>query len=253
MSITCSMQQKNCIKLYVVTSDSVKLVGENTKIKGAYRFSVSGDKLYIADLTKNLYVVQNPFENSWKMICSTKVNYVPSCISATNDGIYISMVKFNRIRTMFDPYWMTNIERTNQFLTGLRIFKAHPILGIGDIGVEKQYSKYKAYYEKENYGHLHNNYTQFLVIFGIVGFTFMMFFLAKIFKIHLQMYKLFKGKDFVSSYTIAAMACFIAFLFAGIAEWNFGDQEIITVIWFTLGINIAFYKDFLKTKANTNG
>jgi O-antigen ligase len=243
----------NGLKLYNVINDSVKLIKENAEIKGAYRFSNSSDKLYVADLLKNLYVLQYPFNGDIKIINKIRLDYVPASIDASGNNLYLTYVKYNRVKTMFDPYWVTNIERTNQFRTALRIFKAHPVFGIGDIGVEHQYAKYKNYYEKENFGHLHNNYTQFLVIFGIVGFIFMMFFLVKIFKIHLQMYNLFKETDFISSYTLAAFACFIAFLFAGLAEWNFGDQEIITVIWFTLGLNIAFYKDYLRTKARMNG
>jgi hypothetical protein len=44
---------------------------------------------------------------------------------------------------------------------------------------------------------------------------------------------------------LGALAAFIGFLFAGLGEWNFGDQEIVTMLWFTLGLNIAFYKTYI--------
>ena len=240
------------LKLFNVTGDSVKLVAFNKEIKGAYRFCMTNNKLYTADLGKNLFAIQLPFNNQLKVLFETKLNFVPAGISVLGDNVYVSYVKYNRVKTMFDPYWVTNIERENQFRTGIRIFLAHPFFGIGDIGVEHQYAKYKNYYEKENFGHLHNNYTQFLAIFGGVGFIFMIFFLAKIIRVDYQLYKTFKDVEFISSYTMGVLACFIAFLFAGLAEWNFGDQEIITVIWFSLGLNFAFYRDYLKNKNQTN-
>lgn len=243
----------NSMKLFNVSGDSVKFVTQNNQIKGAYRFYLTADKFYTADLAKNFFVLQYPFDNGLKILYKSKLDFVPASISAEGDNVYMSYVKYNRVKTMFDPYWVTNIERENQFRTAIRIFLAHPVFGIGDIGVEHQYAKYKNYYEKENFGHLHNNYTQFLAIFGGVGFIFMMIFLVKIFRVDLQMYNFFKDVDFVSSYTLGTLACFVAFLFAGLAEWNFGDQEIITVIWFSLGLNFAFYRDYLRNKTQTNG
>jgi uncharacterized membrane protein YidH (DUF202 family) len=238
----------NGIKLFKVSADTVKYLSENKNIRGAYRFCAAGDKIYTADLSKYLFILQLPFNNEIKILDKIKLDFVPASISASGSNIYYSYVKYNRVKTMFDPYWVTNIERMNQFRTAIRIFLAHPVFGIGDIGVEHQYAKYKNYYEKENFGHLHNNYTQFLAIFGGVGFIFMMFFLTKIFKMDLKIYNAFKDVEFISSYSLGVFACFIGFLFAGLAEWNFGDQEIITVIWFSLGLNFAFYREYLKNK-----
>jgi len=67
---------------------------------------------------------------------------------------------------------------------------------------------------------------------------------------NLKIYNVLKDVPFVSSYSLGAAAAFIGFLFSGLAEWNFGDQEIITMVWFTLGLNIAFYKSYLKENKN---
>ena len=137
---------------------------------------------------------------------------------------------------------MTNIQRIDQFQTAMRIFKDHPVLGIGDIGVEHSYAKYRAVYEKENYGHLHNNYTQFIVIFGVFGFIIIMWMLIKIFRTNLKIAVDLKDIQFISAFSLGTFAAFIGFLFAGIAEWNFGDHEIITMVWFTFGLNLALYR-----------
>ena len=98
---------------------------------------------------------------------------------------------------------------------------------------------------------MHNNFVHLLVILGIVGFAVVMFMLFKIFQLHLKIYNTVKDIPFVSSYALGATAAFVGFLFSGLGEWNFGDQEIITMVWFSLGLNIAFYKSYLKdTKTN---
>lgn len=162
------------------------------------------------------------------------------------DAIYLTSVKRNRIQSIFDRYHNTNIERMQQWQTGWKILKDNPLFGVGDIDLKNIYAEYKEYYMKENFGHLHNNYIHFLVILGLFGFVVVMYMLTKIFLLHLRIYRYVKELPFVSSYALGAAAAFVGFLVSGLAEWNFGDQEIITMVWFMLGLNIAFYNNQKK-------
>jgi O-antigen ligase len=146
---------------------------------------------------------------------------------------------------MVDPYHITNINRLNQWKTGFKILASHPIFGVGDIDLHQLYLKYKEPYEKETFGHLHNNYVHFIVILGVFGFIVVVYMLIKIFLLNLKIYKTVKEEEFISSYALGTLAAFTGFLFSGLAEWNFGDHEIITMVWFTIGLNIAFYKLYL--------
>jgi hypothetical protein len=60
--------------------------------------------------------------------------------------------------------------------------------------------------------------------------------------IYKNIYNSLKKIPIASSFSIGAFASFIGFLFSGLAEWNFGDQEIITMVWFILGLSISFFK-----------
>ncbi len=150
----------------------------------------------------------------------------------------------NRIASIFDPYHSTNVQRLNQWKTGWRIFKDHPIFGVGDIDLNKIYLKYRAPYETETYGHLHNIYVQILVILGAFGFIVVMYLFVTILLLEFKIYKALKDVPFASSVVLATIGVFTAFLTSGLTEWNFGDQEIATMIWFVVGLSLAFFKIF---------
>jgi len=201
----------------------------------AYGITTNGDlfKGYITDEKMNFTKYYN-------------FNFTPSDFYISDSTLYLTFNKRNRFLSIVDPYHETNLERINQWKTGWTIFKNNPFFGVGDIDLKDVYAKYKEYYLKENFGHLHNNYIHFLVILGGIGFLIVMFMLFKILQLHLKIYRTVKDIPFVSSYALGATAAFVGFLISGLGEWNFGDQEIITMIWFTLGLNIAFYKSYLK-------
>lgn len=181
----------------------------------------------------------------------TSLGYSPLDFIKSGNKFYTAFNKKNRLASIFDPYHETNIERMNIWRTGFKIFADHPWIGVGDIDLGKLYVQYKDKYLKENFGHMHNNFVHFLVILGVFGFAVVIFMLFKIFQLHLKIFRTVKDIPFISSYALGATAAFVGFLFSGLGEWNFGSYEIITMVWFTLGLNIAFYKAYLKnTKAD---
>jgi hypothetical protein len=50
--------------------------------------------------------------------------------------------------------------------------------------------------------------------------------------------------SFASSYSLGALGAFCAFLISGLTELNIWDHEIITLVYFTFGLNIALYNQF---------
>jgi hypothetical protein len=156
-----------------------------------------------------------------------------------NDKLVTTYVKRNRILSIFDPYHNTNIQRLDQWKTGFRMFWDNPLFGVGDIDLNNLYTKYKANYEREKFGHLHNNYVHLLAILGLIGFISVMYLFYKVAAINLKVYNKTKSIPFISSVSLGVTAAFIGFLFSGLAEWNFGDHEIITFVWFLTGLNIA--------------
>jgi hypothetical protein len=56
--------------------------------------------------------------------------------------------------------------------------------------------------------------------------------------------------DLLRTWTLASLAVFLAFNLNGFFEWNFGDAEVITIVWFVMGLALAV-NNFAAT-ANTN-
>ena len=226
------------------------------KLQGIFRMEFDKERIFACTVSGIVYASDNDPSRPVHFKELKSLGFSPTDFKKNGDDFYFSFYKRNRLTSIFDPYHETNIERLDQWRTGFKIFADHPIFGVGDIDLNQVYSEYKDKFLKDNYGHLHNNYVQFIVILGVFGFAAVIYLLIKILLLNIKIYRTVKDVPFVSSYALGAAASFVGFLFSGLGEWNFGDQEIITMIWFTLGLNIAFYKSHLKSVkdgAKTNG
>ena len=222
-------------------------------LTGIFKLFMDTNGLWAGSAAGKFYKITS--DASGKMISENigDLGFIPTDYLKVGNDLFATQIKRNRFASIIDPYHDTNLERIQQWKTGWKILMDHPLFGVGDIDLIKTYAEYKDYYLKENFGHLHNNYVQFLVILGFVGFAAVMFMLISIFKLHLKIFRAVKSVEFISSYSLGAFAVFVGFLVSGLAEWNFGDQEIITMVWFTLGLNIAFYKNYLKNNFESPG
>ena len=136
----------------------------------------------------------------------------------------------HRVENIFNPKYESNALRLQWWKTGVKIFKDHPIVGIGDVGAADVYKKYKEPDEK-TIGHFHDNFVHIAVILGSVGLLAFLFMTVSIFA------RLIRQLNITNSgWSLAALAMFTAFHINGLFEWNFGDQEVITIIWFSIGL-----------------
>lgn len=235
---------------YQLQEDDLTIIKEYD-IQGIFRIDKSGDKLFGATVGGKFYKIElNDEEIKFDLFLDIEKNITD--FASDDDRLVYSTLKLNRLASIIDPYHETNIERLHLWRTGFKILADYPLFGVGDIDLGQIYSEYKPEYVKENYGHLHNNYIHFLVILGIAGFIIVVYLLYSIFALNLRIYKQLKDIPFSSSYSLGTLGAFTGFLVSGLAEWNFGDQEIITMVWFTLGLNIAFYKMYIKDGINKN-
>lgn len=149
-----------------------------------------------------------------------------------------------RLRHIFDPAWGTNAKRMHWWAVGWEIYKDHPVVGIGDVGTTPMYTRYAAPGEKELIGHFHSNFVHIAVTLGAVGLTAFLFMMGSILVRLAQRFRVFaNGHGWNSAWALAALAVFIAFNINGFFEWNFGDQEIITMIWFAAGVGLGLKQD----------
>ncbi len=148
----------------------------------------------------------------------------------------------SRLSSIYDPYHPSNIERMNQLRVAFKIFSEHPIFGVGNIDFNETYKKYREPFDKYTYGHLHNNYTHILATLGIFGFIIFIILLIKIFFIHIETIKLSHNRNFYNVLAKGLFAAFIGICVSGLFEYNFGDHEIATMLWFVVGMSLTIQR-----------
>ena len=206
-----------------------------------HRMTSYNDTLIV--LTSDGYVYKYILDdfNSLKLLAQDKVSPTPTYFSYNNGKLYCTYINRGRLLSFVDPYLSQNFTRLALWRGGLEIFKDYPLFGVGDIDLAKYYVKYKRPSDKEIHGHLHNNYFHFLATLGLFGLLALTYLFIMIIVTISRIYKSTKGKPFIASYSLGALASFVSILFAGLSELNFWDQEIGTLIYFTLGLNIALF------------
>ncbi len=236
------VSDKNGLGLYKIENDKLKLLDRNEKLNKFNNWTLSQSRLFASSLNGDIYNFDYPVGDKIIIKSQNNLGYAPASISFDNNKLYTTYVKRSRLLSIFDPYLPSNAVRFKLWAAGWKMFLDHPLFGVGDIDLQKLYKKYKNYYDKEIQGHMHNNFVHVLVILGLFGFLAVIYLFVKLLLIQIKIYKKTKGESFVSSYALGSLASFCAFVIAGLTEMNFGDHEIITLVWFTFGLNIALYK-----------
>jgi hypothetical protein len=236
----------NGLKLFDVSSSGITVLDSLPSIKHLYHWDQNGNKLFTADLNGNFYELKYPVGNKIEILATDNLGFNPQSITYNDGKIYTSFVKRSRLLSIFDPYHPSNTVRFELWKAGWKMFKDHPLFGVGDIDLQKLYKQYKKPYDKELQGHMHNNFIHVLVTLGLFGFLAFCYLIFKIISIEWKIYNETKDIPFISSYAIGALAAFCAFLVAGLTEMNFGDHEIITLVWFSFGLNYALYNYYKK-------
>jgi len=144
-----------------------------------------------------------------------------------------------RAYSVADPNHPNNIGRVHLWTTGFKIFEDHPIFGVGDSDLHRIYDRYRSPGDIEPGGHLHDNILMWLVTLGIVGCVILVSMFVRIFSFELSIFRDLEDRWLGGSLTLGALAVFVGFHINGLFEWNFGDQEIILLFWFTVGMTLA--------------
>ncbi len=229
------------LKLLRVNENKLQLLDKTKEISKAYSWAQSDNKLFVTDLSNKVFELEYPVKDSIKIISKNNLSFTPTSINYANGKLYFTYIKRSRLLSIWDPYLPSNYTRLALWRAGWEMFKDHPVFGVGDIDLREYYIQYKRPYDKEIQGHMHNNFVHVLVTLGAFGFIAVIFLFVKIILLELKIYSERKTIPFISSYALGAIGCFAAFLFSGLTEMNFGDHEIITLVWFTFGLNFAFY------------
>lgn len=238
------------LDIYKIDSLGISYINNLSTIKFIIQMDNETEKYFASLQDGNVYVIEK--NDAKKFYISNKISlgYRASSINVFNDSLFVSRVenKKSRLLGIFDPYHPSNFTRIALWKAGIKIFKDHPIVGVGDIDLANYYKQYKQPYNKEIQGHMHNNFIHVLVTLGLFGLLSVVFLFYKMIAIDLKIFNQSKNMPFVSSYALGTIAAFCGFLVSGLTELNFWDHEITTLIWFTFGLNIAFFRSIKPDK-----
>lgn len=129
----------------------------------------------------------------------------------------------------------SNRSRLRMWETGWWIFRDYPVVGIGNGRMHDVYLWYRTpIYEAEGC-HLHNSYVQVLVTRGVLGFAAMVVLFVAMGRLFYRSWKQTSAMGF-SSIGLGAMAALFGFLINAMVEYNFGDHEILVLLWTITGL-----------------
>jgi O-antigen ligase len=143
-----------------------------------------------------------------------------------------------RIRSIVDPQDVTARERLYMWSSGTQIFRDHPWTGVGIHGVKRVYTAYKHPNAlRDQRGHLHNNFIQVAAERGVIGLGCWLWIWGAFYWHAGQIYRrLGPEARQARALVIGSLASVAGFHIAGIFEYNFGDSEVIMLVYFLMAL-----------------
>jgi putative inorganic carbon (hco3(-)) transporter len=139
-----------------------------------------------------------------------------------------------RLGSTFDPGDTTNRVRVELLRTGVNAIRAHPWTGVGPRMISRTFPAYQVSREFPAwaYQHLHNNLVQVAAEMGLLGLAAWLAIWAKIAWDHVSLLKSarVRGDRLLLWTSLGGLGALVAFLCAGLFEYNFGDSEILTLL-----------------------
>ena len=143
-----------------------------------------------------------------------------------------------RVLDGFNPSDTTTRTRIELLVTGGRMLADHPLTGVGPRMVPRLADEYRSHREFPDwlYQHLHNSPLQIGAEMGLI--TLMVWFSIWLFLLRDYWRMAREGANSGSPDLMSRYLCYngmcivVAFLGAGLLEYNFGDSELVTLLMF---------------------
>ena len=159
-----------------------------------------------------------------------------------------------RVTSIWDAQYRTNVQRMELLRGGWNIFKDHPLVGVGSTDLAEVYRQYKPPEAVHVFGHMHNIFLHVAVTKGLVGLIPFCLLLLSFLRLMVANLR----RELPSperAWVVGSIGAFIGFVVNGLFEWNFGDAEVVTLLYFIVGSNlaIALHEDGFADDGLING
>lgn len=150
-----------------------------------------------------------------------------------------------RLVSTFDPTHEHNAQRWYMWQTGWELVRQHPLTGAGDRDLGLMHlSIHAGNPAVEKHGHLHSNLVQFAAIWGIPGLLVGTVFLCAIPVVLWKRWRELRrlrerAPPLARGWVLAGIGAWIGFFVVGLFEWNFGDAEVVLLLWLIVGMGLA--------------
>ena len=142
-----------------------------------------------------------------------------------------------RLFSIVDPAHKWNQQRVLMWQAGLAMFRDHPLTGVGLQDLHALYERYRLPGATEPAGHLHNTWIQIAATMGGVGlaaFAWLYASLARAAAAGLRAQ--LRAPGLAAGVRLGVLAGLTGFLAAGLFEWNFGDEELLYLLYALVGL-----------------
>ncbi len=121
---------------------------------------------------------------------------------------------------------------------GLSFWQSNPILGVGLNNIKPHYKEFLKnnpdWPDKEAYGHLHNNFLQFLVMTGVTGLIAFVWLVLSMGKYAYDAWGSVP-ESWRASFMGGGLAIWVGFIGTGFTEYSWGDEELAMLVFFLMG------------------
>lgn len=137
-----------------------------------------------------------------------------------------------RLGKMVDPQEDGLRERVYMWRSGVAMWRSHPWLGVGPGGVKRDFVRFALPEAvKKRTGHVHNAPLQILVERGLVTFAAWLWIWVAFYLRAGAVLRRVGEHPADRALVLGVLAAVTGFLVSGLTEYNFGDAEVVLVLW----------------------
>jgi O-antigen ligase len=153
-----------------------------------------------------------------------------------------------RALSAVDPANVWNVERLEMWQAGWRMFRDHPLTGVGLQDLHPLLEQYVTPGADVPHGHLHSIYVQIGASMGILGLAAFAWLVVGLFRtagrglranLRTGRGAAGGGDPWGVALRLAVVAALAGFLVSGLFEWNFGDEELLDFLFTLVGLAFA--------------